>query len=61
MRYRTVPSTSKAAASAPLRAIVFVPRASSLIAMSATLIRLVVELFSPSVAVTLVRTTAEGG
>ena len=55
-----MPSTSKAAASAPLREMVLLPRASSEMAISATLIRLAVELFSANAVVTLVSATAVG-
>ena len=55
-----MPSTSKAAASAPLRAMVLLPRASSLMAMSASLMRLEVEVFSGRAAMTLLRATAVG-
>ena len=55
-----MPSTSKAAASAPSKEMLLLPRASSLMAMSATLMRLLVLVFSAREAVTLLRATADG-
>ena len=46
--------------SAPPREMVLVPRASSLMTISATLIALLVEMFSASEVVVLARVTAAG-
>ena len=56
-RYSSVPSISNSAASAPLRLSTFVPRASSVTTMSATLIRAVVSVSSPKVVVVFWRAT----
>ncbi len=55
-----MPSSSNKAASAPVSVIVSLPRASSVIPMSATLIRAVVSVFSARLSVVLVRFTAVG-
>ena len=51
---------SKAAASVPLRVMVLVPRASSLIEISATLIAVAVSVFSAILLVGLVSATTVG-
>ena len=56
-RYSSVPSISNSAASAPLRLKTFVPTASSLTTMSATLIRAVVSVSSAKVVVVFWRVT----
>ena len=55
-----MPATSKLAASAPESVIAFVPSASSVTAMSATLTRLAVLVFSGRLVVVLCKATAVG-
>ena len=57
---RPVPTTSKKAASAPARLIVLLPRASSLMAMSPTLMAVRVGVFSSRLVRRLLSTTAVG-
>ena len=61
LRNSSLPSTSKLAASAPERLRTLEPRASSVMRMSATLMRLVVEVFSARETMVLARASAEGG
>ena len=61
LRKSSVPITSKLAASAPARVITLLPRASSLMTMSATLMRLAVLVFSAREAMVLVSASAVGG
>ena len=60
LRNSSEPITSKLAASSPARVIVLLPRASSLMEMSATLIRLVVGVFSTRKRTALARLRAVG-
>ena len=60
LRYKAVPITSNASASEPSKEMVLLPMASSLMVISATLIALLVEVFSGREVVVLTSVTDVG-